>query len=324
MDPNKIIKTTPKDFFLHLGSMVMLYVSAISLINLVFQTINYAFPDQLNYYVDPYSSGIRWAIAALIVVFPLYILLSWLIEKDIRSVPERANFAIRKWLIYLTLFVAGITVAIDLIVLINTFLGGEVTMRFILKVITVLIVAGGVFGYFIYDLRRVDRTMPGKNKLFAIGAGLLVLIAIIMGFVIMGSPSAARDIRLDDQRVSELQNIQNQVLFHWQQKGEMPKQLTDLEDSISGYRIPTLPEGSNYEYRLTGETTFELCAVFNRNSVESSNRPKPSSPMYYPSGMSENWQHSEGRHCFTRTIDPKLYPPTPENVKGVQVMPRFY
>ncbi len=316
------IKTTPKDFFLHLGSMVMLYVSAVSLINLVFQTINYANPDQLNVYVDPYSSGIRLAIASLVIVFPLYLLLSWLIERDIRAVAERANFSIRKWLIYLTLFVAGLTVAIDLIVLINTFLGGEITTRFILKVITVLVVVGGVFGYFIYDLRRTQRAVPGKNKYFAAAAALLVLAAIVGGFLIMGSPAAARDQQLDNQRVEALRGIQDRVVNYWQQKGTMPTKLSDLEDSISGYTLPTLPDGSNYTYNpqpSVGPTSFQLCATFSRQSDAQSIY---NGPMYPAGGIGQNWQHPAGQYCFSRTIDPKLYPVYSNTVKALPVPQR--
>ena len=35
--------------------------------------------------------------------------------------PEKLSLGVRKWLIYLTLFIAGAAVIIDLIVLINTF-----------------------------------------------------------------------------------------------------------------------------------------------------------------------------------------------------------
>lgn len=314
MPPETIkIRTGPKDFFLHLGSMVLLYVSAVSLISLVFQTIDSAFPDQISYYVDPYSSGIRWAIASLVVAFPLYLLISWIINRDMQVAPDKASYVVRKTLIYFTLFIAGLTVMIDLIALINTFLGGEITVRFILKVLTVLVVAGGVFGYFIYDLRRADRTIPGKNGLFAVVSGLVVLVAVVAGFVIMGSPSKARDIRLDDNRVSALQEMQSRVLNYWQQKGEMPKTISDIEDSISGYKVPTIPDGSNYEYRLDSGTTFKLCATFSRPTPATQNGV--SKPAYYGGLLDQNWQHQAGNHCFTRTIDPKLYPPI-ENTKG--------
>jgi len=91
------IKTTPKDFFLQLGVMTALYVSAISLINLLFQTIDYAFPDALAYYGDPYSSGIRIAIASLVIIFPLFIFLSRMNSKDFAIWPEKRELPVRRW-----------------------------------------------------------------------------------------------------------------------------------------------------------------------------------------------------------------------------------
>src|SRR4029077_5474016 len=57
-------KVTPKDFFLWAGAMIALYSSVFAFIALLFQYINYAYPDPLAYsYVDPFSGGIRIAMA---------------------------------------------------------------------------------------------------------------------------------------------------------------------------------------------------------------------------------------------------------------------
>ena len=148
------IKTAPKDFFVFIGAMVALYASAVSLLNLLFEIINASFPDALHFSYDNFSSGMRWSIASLIIVFPLYLFLSRFINKDLVGNPQKKNLGIRKWLTYLTLFVAGVTIITDLIILINTFLGGEITARFAFKVLAVLVVAGAAFTYYLYDLRR--------------------------------------------------------------------------------------------------------------------------------------------------------------------------
>ena len=321
------IKTTPKDFFLQFGTMAALYVSAVSIINLLFQTINYAFPDKLAYYGDPYSTGIRWAIASLIIIFPLFLALSWLGGKDFRANPEKRELPIRKWLIYLTLFVAGIAVIVDLIALVNIFLSGEITARFVLKVLTVFVVAGGVFGYFIYDLRRKD-SAGRRDKTFAWIAAALVLASIVGGFAIMGSPQAARERRFDDRRISDLQNIQWQIVSYWQQKEKFPTGLSELEDSIGGWRSPKDPDTDTvYEYILGEGMFFRLCANFSRSTIGEQDKLKGrggyvgeggiSYPVAVPAlvydgvgvGISDNWEHSTGRFCFDRVIDPERYPP---------------
>lgn len=319
-------KLTPKDFFLQLGIVAALYVSVISLINLLFQTINYAFPDQLAYYGDPYSGDIRVAIASLIIIFPLYLLLSRYVEKLFKVAPEKRELGVRRWLLYFTLFAAGIAVIVDLVALINAFLGGELTARFALKTLAVLVVAGGVFGYYLYDLRRVVG-MPSKNKLFGVSAIIVVLASVVWGFAIMGSPFAARERRFDDQRVSDLQNIQWQIVNYWQNKRALPSKLSLLEDSISGYHAPNDPETKAvYEYESATEgLSFNLCAVFRNSTVGEKERLSgrggfyPKTPpyaydSYAPRGEPESWEHEAGRHCFKRTIDPELYPHTKSGV----------
>lgn len=302
------MKTSPKDFFFHLGVVIALYIGAGALINLAFVIIDAVFPNQL-YFNNYYTSPLSWPVAILIIVFPIYILLSWLLSKDYRLMPEKRTLGIRKWLLYLTLFVSGGVIAGDLITLIYRFLGGEIiTIGFILKVVAIFIIAAGIFGYYISDLR--DKTNPRKNKMYAIISGVVILALIIWGFVIFGSPMKQRMLRLDSQKVSDLQNIQWQVTNYWQQKQVLPQTLDTINDPISGYIVPRDQDtGESYEYKISGERKFELCAKFNLASVG----VNYSEPAIFPEkpGMNqnENWLHAEGRSCFERTIDPQLYPP---------------
>lgn len=151
-------KVSAKDFFLQLGAMVALYASAISFTLLVFEYINVLLPDPLGIggYHDISGSfqSIRWNIALLIVVFPLYVWISWFLEKSYKKHPERRKIWIRKWLIYLTLFVAAIIIVGDFVTLIYNGLGGELTLRFLLKAATLFFVTGSVFGYYFLDIRQ--------------------------------------------------------------------------------------------------------------------------------------------------------------------------
>ncbi len=307
-------RMSPKDFFLNLGVMVALYASTISLLNLLFEIINRVWPDALQdyyYSVGVYSASIRWSIAVLVVIFPIYLLISWYFGRDFSANPEKRNLPIRKWLTYLTLFLAGIAIIIDLITLINTFLGGEITTRFVLKVVAVLAVAGVIFGYYIYDLRKGGEN--GSRGIFAWIAGGVVLATIIGGFVVIGSPTTARLMRFDEQRVQDLQNIQWQITNYWQQKGTLPVALSELNDSISGYVSPVDPDKkTQYIYERTGLRTFKLCADFSRASEERNGGI--SKPYGYEL---ENWKHGAGQTCFDRTIDPELYPVKPNMIREI-------
>ena len=149
-------KTSPKDVFLHILSIVTLYVSAGSFLALLFQYINVFFPDPLASYYDASSSysTIRWAIASLLVIFPAHIWVMWLLNKNYIFDPAKRNLRIRKWLIYFTLFLAGLIMMGDVVALIYNLLSGDLTARFILKILSVLFVSGSVFGYYIWDIKK--------------------------------------------------------------------------------------------------------------------------------------------------------------------------
>src|SRR6185503_19530473 len=103
MDNVMVPKSTPKDVFYHLLSIVTLYMSAVSFITLLFQLIGQWFPDPLSYAYGV-DESIRWSASILIVSFPVYILMMWLIGKDLAADPSRRELRVRKWLGYLTLF----------------------------------------------------------------------------------------------------------------------------------------------------------------------------------------------------------------------------
>lgn len=304
--------TTPKDFFVSVGAMIALYVSAGSLLALLFAIINATFPDAMGpTYFYGYTGGMRFAIASLIIVFPIYVALSRHIRIDIAKNPAKRELPVRRWLVYLTLFVAGVVVVGDLIAVLNVFLGGELTARFIAKVIATLVVSGAVFGYYIYDIKRP--TEDNKKVSWSIigAAAVLVLGSLVWGFSVMGSPATARKIRFDQARVNNLQSIQWQIVNVWQQKGALPAQLADLNDSISYFDLPVDPEtGAAYVYQKTGNVSFKLCAVFSRDNTTDGEKAADYSTSYREYGIAgeTNWRHAAGEHCFERTIDPEIYP----------------
>ena len=150
-------KTTAKDFFLHLLSIVTLYGSAVAFLILIFQYVNILLPDKLHggiYQVFGARATARGALATLIVVFPVYVWSTWFLGKMYAKIPEKRGLWVRRWLIYFTLFVAALIIIGDLVTLVRSLLEGEITTRFILKVVAVLFVAASVFGYYLTDIRK--------------------------------------------------------------------------------------------------------------------------------------------------------------------------
>ena len=93
----------------------------------------------------------------LVVAFPLYLYLAAKTSAEVAAEPVRRASRIRKWLTYMTLFVAALTITGDLVALIYQFLTGELTVRILLKVVTVAVIAGAVF---LYYLRSVSGDGP--------------------------------------------------------------------------------------------------------------------------------------------------------------------
>jgi hypothetical protein len=303
-------RNLPRDVFLHLFAMVTLYWSAISFITLCWQYINHFFPDALPYYGGGgFTSTIRFAIASLVIVFPFFIVSSWFLNKIYKKESVVRESKMRKWLIYLTLFITSLVIIGDLVSVINTFLNGEITARFILKAFSIIVVAVVIFWYYLDDVRR--QSPSPSAKYFAWVSGAIVLAAIVGAFFIIGSPMNAREVQFDQQRVNDLGSIQSQVVNYWQGKGTLPGTLADLNDSISGYTVPNDPQTSApYEYTIKNAAalTFELCANF-----KTAANPINGNTLVTPGDVySQSWSHPMGHYCFERTIDPQRYPVLPK------------
>lgn len=309
-----IKRNLPRDVFLHLLVIVTLYWSSISFVALIWQYINYFFPDVLNRYYNYFSftGPIRFAVSSLIIVFPVFILVSWYLNKIYAREAVVRESKIRKWLLYLTLFISSLVIIGDLVSVINTFLGGELKIRFFLKALSVLLVALVIFWYYLDDVRRENPSKLAKS--FALSTSAVVLIAVIGAFFIVGSPATARLVQIDQQKISDLQNIQSQIVNFWQRKEKLPEKLSDLDDPISGFAVPTDPQTkAGYEYAVKDSAglVFELCAEFNKQGTDINRyyEPMPVSEPIKGGQYSYNWDHEADRVCFERTIDKELYPP---------------
>lgn len=146
-----------REAFLYLVLFAALYLSAFHLGSLSFELIERAFPDPTARDFHGLRDSLRFSASALIVGFPLFVLMSWSINRGLERNPVKRLSAVRRWLTYLTLFLAVTILAGDLIALIYNLLGGELTIRFLLKVATVAIIAGSIFGYYLSDLRQEER-----------------------------------------------------------------------------------------------------------------------------------------------------------------------
>ena len=148
-----------RDAFLYLVLFLTLYISAFNIGALLFQFVDLWVPDPLQdreSYGDP-AESIRFAVASVVISFPIFLLLSRMLQRAYRADPERRGSPVRLWLTYITLFFAAATIIGDLIALVSGLLSGGLTPRFLLKVLSVAAVAGTIFGYYLWELRHDDR-----------------------------------------------------------------------------------------------------------------------------------------------------------------------
>ena len=300
--PGKSTTSTVEDF-------ILLGIAATALVTLYFQVINEHFRTPLA----PYGgfgqgglSSILYAIASLVIAGPLYFASARLWFRKFREDEGRAESGLTRWLTYLVLLVASVTIVGDLIAALFKFLQGEGTTRFFLKALVILVVAGLIFGFYFLERRKIQYRKPVPRAAFASLGGFaagLVVLGIVLGFLTAGSPATARMRALDHTRESDLSQLSGCIERYARNLGELPASLAELKHA-GGYSMCTSymedPQTkAEYGYRivtasrLQGTATvgeFELCATF---SLASKGRRRS-----YLGIWSE---HGAGRSCHSST-----------------------
>lgn len=292
-----------REAFLHLLTFAAFYTSVIAAVVLFFQFINRLFPDPALPQYDLASSQdlstIRWSVAVVIVAFPFFLWLSRLLLREMRAHPERSSSGVHRWLTYLTLLAASLALGGDVIALVFRFLEGELSIRFLLKVLVVLVIAGLSFAYYLLSLRMAPEKpeTTTMHRSFFAAANVLVATALVWGFVLAGSPITERLRKFDDRRIEDLEVIQDEIVSiclgdersrppeERKLRRPIPRTLSELVEAAR-VRRPAIrdPEtGEPYGYEVLGESGFRLCASFRF----------PRDEKYRVS-----WNHPAGRQCF--------------------------
>ena len=271
----------------------------------MFVFINRAFADPLAG-ANPalLVDTLRWALSFLVISYPVFLLTQRRVRRAWNRDPELRSSRIRKWLTYMTLFVAAGVVSGDTIVLVYYALGGELAWSFVLKVAIVAAIAASVFGYYLWDLRQdeVDTAAADGSRLpvaFAGASSVAVVAALVAGVVVTGSPESARDRGLDIRRIYDLQQLAHGVDIYWDLNGGLPESLDTLSSAraVAVRSIVDPESGEPYAYRATGEKAYELCATFDLEA------PTDSVSMPYRERF---WRHRAGYHCFDlEAIEPE-------------------
>jgi hypothetical protein len=156
--PRPRAQLSAREAFLYLLLFTTLYLSCYHLGAIAFELINRVYPDiTVRRFGPSTSESLRWSIAYLLIAFPAFAFISRYVAIDVARQPIKRLSPVRRWLTYLTLFIAAGTLIGDLVTLAYNVLGGELTVRVLLKVLVVLLIAGITFAYYLSDLRREEQ-----------------------------------------------------------------------------------------------------------------------------------------------------------------------
>jgi len=258
--------------FYYLLSLTALIFTALSVGMIVFGIIDSTVADALNY--NNYSnvdSQLKFAISALFIAAPIYYFLSHLINRGLRKKEIEVNSPLRRWLTYFIILVASVIILGVFINVINNFLSGELTVRFILKALTMLLISAAVFSFYFYDVKRLEIK---KNdlvlSLFSYISAFLVLAAFVSAWFFVESPQVARAKRLDQIVVNNIYQLEDAVNNYYAEYQVLPDNLDDLKKVKNIYLDPKNlvdPETKQaIEYRVDGDKEFSFCATYRTNS----------------------------------------------------------
>jgi hypothetical protein len=239
------------------------------------------------------------SLAALIVAFPLFLLVSRAVAADTAARGDKLESPIRKWLTYMALVIAASVFMGDLITALSYFLRGELTSRFLLKVLVVLALSGGVFFYYFGGLRKTgDATSRGRrDRWMSLVSSLAVVLLAVAGFANLGAPRRQREMRADGQRIMRLYQVSGAVEGFWKaHNSTLPASLDLLPGS---YLDPVTRRPLTYHPQKGSR--YELCADFARNSDGSVDKDAAAG--------ADVWVHPAGQHCFELDASvPTSYP----------------
>ncbi|RPI77562.1 MAG: hypothetical protein EHM42_13715 [Planctomycetaceae bacterium] len=153
----------PQELFRYLLCFVTLYILLVNLVLLYFGYLDRLLPDPAEVegrIVDPDQrfSALRWSLAMVCVTFPVYFGLSRSIVNEVVAAPEKTRSPARRFFTWLTVFIAAVTALFNGITLLYYFFEGELSPRFVLKVVILFFISAAVFIYHLLSLRLDERS----------------------------------------------------------------------------------------------------------------------------------------------------------------------
>jgi uncharacterized protein DUF5671 len=148
-----------RDAFLYLLNFISLGFWSVALWQIWDALVRRWFPDPLSTLsTNSLREEIAWQVALILVTFPLFIVVHSLISRELSRRPELYYSPVRRWLTYVALVVAAITIVIDAALTIQNWITGQLSVHFLLDTLALMLLGGGIF---VYYLTTID---PPKKK----------------------------------------------------------------------------------------------------------------------------------------------------------------
>ncbi|MEK7653211.1 MAG: DUF5671 domain-containing protein [Patescibacteria group bacterium] len=283
------------DAFLNLLSLITLGWMSISVGAVLFQIINKFFVPQMIEYGGSFSQGtLKFNIASAIIITPIFLAVANWLHKNYRTGGLNHQSGIHRWLTYLMLLASALTIIGRLVYQLFRFLDGDFALAVILRTVVILVIAGGIFGYYFYDLRRKDFSIRSKTSLsMFVVVVVVVLCSVIGSFFIISSPTESRALKFDEGRVNDLINLNYIINDYYQQNSKLPENFSLPQ--FASYKDPET--GQSYEYKVVVSDKYEICAIFSLAAGTG-----PENGTFKPINDADIFSHGAGRQCFNRTV----------------------
>ena len=118
----------------------------------------------------------------------------------------------------------------------------------------------------------------------AIGATVVVVAVVILGFRVLGGPSTQRLVQADLRTVRAMAQLAGQIELKWNGSNKvLPANLDQFPSSEKQNPITK----KLFDYRPKSNSEYELCTTFLTNSRD---QQLPDTP--------DSWAHPAGDYCF--------------------------
>jgi hypothetical protein len=317
--PRRRVSLSAREAFLHLVMFATLYIFTFDAGAILFAIIEWRLRDPA---VDGALGAlpvIRWALAGVITALPIFLWTTHVADRAIEREPEKRQSAVRRWLTYLTLFVAALVLIGNFNTIVSGALSGELGGRTLLKCLVVFAIAGAVFGHYLLGSRReeAEAETPARRVRWIGRLGLAgTVLTVVAGLVLSGAPSHSRVRELDARRLDALRQLGESVDVYYDRSGRLPHSLDDVM-TVPGVTFASVrdPEThARFGYQRVDSLRYRLAATF---AGADTLRPDGSV-------IEERWRHGRGQVWFDRAAFPNrpgyagpgAYPPPARRPAG--------